>query len=412
MDEANTERVKVSVIMPVYNVEPYIRQCLDSVINQTLKEIQIICVDDGSDDGSLEILKEYESKDSRVKALEQEHRFAGTARNYGMSVAEGKYLVFWDSDDYFYETALEDMYNQCEEDKADICICGGRRYFEELEQESPNPRYLRPKDVPDVVPFNRKTAPDSVLPITVEAPWNKMFRKEFVESTGVKFKEIRNANDVYFVVMNLCLAETITLVRKPLVCYRRKDSGLVSTVSKGLLNALKTWVDAAEDLKARDAFPERSFANRALESIIYLLGNTGDWEVFKEGLLYLQDGNLDKMCITHREDEEFYLINFHNEAARRLHEDSPEVFSRWLGNLYLQREAVTVARLRHESEEHRFTTKDLNRTIKEKERAERKIGYLENDIKNIKNSVSFKFGRIVTWVPRHLKAFIKGEKAK
>ena len=91
---------KVSVIIPVYNVEDYLRQCLDSVINQTLKDIEIICVDDGSTDNSLQIFREYEQKDSRVKVLTQKNQYAGVARNTGMNIARGHYYVFLDSDDF------------------------------------------------------------------------------------------------------------------------------------------------------------------------------------------------------------------------------------------------------------------------------------------------------------------------
>ena len=90
----------VSVIMPVYNGETYLRQCLDSVVNQTLKEIEIICVDDGSSDRSVEILKEYAAKDERVMVLQQANAGAGAARNNGLSKASGKYLSFLDSDDF------------------------------------------------------------------------------------------------------------------------------------------------------------------------------------------------------------------------------------------------------------------------------------------------------------------------
>ena len=87
---------KVAVIIPVYNVEKYLRQCLDSIVNQTLRDIEIICVDDGSTDGSSAILAEYASKDPRVKVLTREHTNAGAARNAGMAVATGEYLGFVD----------------------------------------------------------------------------------------------------------------------------------------------------------------------------------------------------------------------------------------------------------------------------------------------------------------------------
>ena len=91
--------VKVSVILPVYNVSEYLRQCMDSIVGQTLKDIEIICVDDGSTDDSLEILKEYEAKDKRVKVIEQKNAGAGAARNNGLAIATGEYLSFLDSDD-------------------------------------------------------------------------------------------------------------------------------------------------------------------------------------------------------------------------------------------------------------------------------------------------------------------------
>ena len=86
---------KVSVIIPVYNVEPYLKQCMDSVVGQTLKDIEIICVDDGSTDGSLDILKEYATEDSRIQIIEQKNAGAGAARNNGMRHATGSICPSW-----------------------------------------------------------------------------------------------------------------------------------------------------------------------------------------------------------------------------------------------------------------------------------------------------------------------------
>ena len=93
--------VKVSVILPIYNEEKYLAQCLDSICGQTLKEIEIICVDDGSTDNSPHILEDYAKKDSRIRLITQENQFAGAARNKGMACAVGKYLSFLDADDYY-----------------------------------------------------------------------------------------------------------------------------------------------------------------------------------------------------------------------------------------------------------------------------------------------------------------------
>ena len=104
--------VKVSVILPVYNASDYLHQCMDSIVGQTLKDIEIICVDDGSTDNSLDILKEYEQKDKRVKVIQQKNAGAGAARNNGLSIATGEYLSFLDSDDFFEPDMLEKAYEK------------------------------------------------------------------------------------------------------------------------------------------------------------------------------------------------------------------------------------------------------------------------------------------------------------
>ena len=114
----------VSVIVPVYNTSKYLRQCLDSILSQTLKEIEIICVDDGSTDKSLEILLEKESQDSRIIVLQQKNKGAGAARNYGISEARGDYIAFMDSDDWYpSDDVLEELYNLCNDFK--VSIAGG-----------------------------------------------------------------------------------------------------------------------------------------------------------------------------------------------------------------------------------------------------------------------------------------------
>lgn len=115
---------KVSVIIPVYNTEEYLRECLDSVINQTLKEIEIICVDDGSSDSSLEILKEYAKKDNRIVVISRENKGVGYSRNEGIKIAKGEFIAFMDPDDYYPDlSVIENMYKAAI--KHQVQICGG-----------------------------------------------------------------------------------------------------------------------------------------------------------------------------------------------------------------------------------------------------------------------------------------------
>ena len=113
---------KISVIVPIYNDDRYLHECLDSIINQTFEDIEIICVNDGSTDESLNILKQYESRDCRVKVISQENKGVGAARNAGIKIASGEYIYFIDADDFLELTGLEEMYDLSQQMDLDLLI--------------------------------------------------------------------------------------------------------------------------------------------------------------------------------------------------------------------------------------------------------------------------------------------------
>ena len=172
--------VKVSVVVPVYNTAPYLEQCLDSIVGQSLADIEIICVDDGSTDESPAILESYAAKDLRLKVIHQQNQFAGTARNNGMAAARGEYIMFCDSDDFMAENALELMYEKSKKDEADICVCAGKRYYEQLGLTVDAPGYLEVKRVPEKLPFNRSDNAEHLFSFTTIMMFNKMFRLDFL----------------------------------------------------------------------------------------------------------------------------------------------------------------------------------------------------------------------------------------
>lgn len=122
---------KVSVVIPVYNVEKYLGECLDSVLRQTLNEIEIICVDDGSTDGSAAILQKYAAADPRIRLISQANAGLSAARNAGMDAATGKYIYFLDSDDYISADAMEKCFSICERDDLDQLVFGCKCLFED-----------------------------------------------------------------------------------------------------------------------------------------------------------------------------------------------------------------------------------------------------------------------------------------
>lgn len=130
----NNNEGSVSIIVPVYNVEKHLRKCLDSIVNQTYKNIEIICVDDGSQDNSIDILREYKAKDNRVKVIRQENKGVSVARNIGLENISGKYLMFVDSDDWIEPNTIEELYNLAEKENSDIIISG--LIFENIQENT------------------------------------------------------------------------------------------------------------------------------------------------------------------------------------------------------------------------------------------------------------------------------------
>ena len=211
---------KVSVIIPVYNTEKYLRECLDSVANQTLRDIEIICVDDGSTDNSLAILREYAAKDNRVTVLTQKNINAGAARNHGMLYAKGKYLSFLDSDDYFDLCMLSDCVQKMESEKADIVCFAARQKDMRNGRTSDMPWSLDVRNLPNKACFSPNEIPTKIFNTFQNWPWNKMFRREFIEKNGIRFQEIPRTNDMLFTCSALVLAERIAVIKKAYVFYR------------------------------------------------------------------------------------------------------------------------------------------------------------------------------------------------
>ena len=221
----NFDTPDVSVIIPVFNAALYLRECLDSVLNQTLKKIEVICVDDGSEDESLSILREYENADSRVKVFHQNNLGGGAARNKGLDIAKGKYLSFLDADDFFDLKMLREAYNKCERIGADICIYKVRRYDDVTKKYSVDKGSFIESNFPvkastDIRTFSGKELGSYIFNTFQTWPWNKMFRRKYIDKLGIRFQEIYRTNDLYFVNTALMRCERITVVRLELINYR------------------------------------------------------------------------------------------------------------------------------------------------------------------------------------------------
>lgn len=205
---------KVSVIIPVYNVEQYLRECLDSVCGQTLKEIEIICVDDGSTDSSLEILKEYANRDNRITVMKQENLHAGVARNAGLAIAKGEYLSFLDSDDWFELNMLEEMSKKADEDGSDVVVCGCS-FYNNIDKSVYYPNWIfKDEFIKNREILLNKDISNNIFQITNSWLWNKLFRHKLITNNNLKLKNTVSAEDLYFVCGYLTKANLITIIKK------------------------------------------------------------------------------------------------------------------------------------------------------------------------------------------------------
>lgn len=311
---------KVSVIIPVYNAAAHLRECIDSVLGQTLKDFEVWCVDDGSTDESLEILAEYAAADPRLKVIEQRNAGAGAARNAALAVATGEYLCFLDADDFFVYTMLANMYRPCVAKRADIGLCQTRYFDTRTGASSPANGVLKMEYLPAVDPFSRADIPDHLLYFVSPAPWNKMFRRQFVLDRQLQFQNTKRANDLLFTRLALALAERITVIEEALVHYR---VGTEFNLQSGNHETPLDFYTALSGLKQRLEEEgvygelERSFVNDALSNSLYNLNSLQTPDSFRELFALLRseifpalgiDGHPAEYFFNERQYEQYLMV--------------------------------------------------------------------------------------------------------
>ncbi|MBO8454659.1 MAG: glycosyltransferase [Bacteroidetes bacterium] len=219
----------ISILVPCYNVEAYLRQCMDSIIRQTYTNLEIICLDDGSTDRTPEILKEYEKKDSRTRVISKPNSGYGATMNIGLKAASGKYIGIVESDDYIEPKMYEILCDAAEKDNLDIVRC---RFIERNVIKSKdkvntfsyvkdNGRVFRPTDVPSS--FTMKPS-----------IWAGMYNREFLERNGIRFLETPGASyqDTAFAFKALATAQRVRMLPDVLHNYRINEASSVSSPGK------------------------------------------------------------------------------------------------------------------------------------------------------------------------------------
>lgn len=235
----------ISVIVPVYKVEPYLHRCADSILAQTFKKFELILVDDGSPDNCPQICDEYSEKDNRVKVIHKANGGLGSARNAGLDIAVGEYLAFVDSDDYIGPTMLEKMLNSLEGENADICICGFQR-FGELNSNVKTTAFAEYTVISGEEALGGLFSNNYIL-FTIAC--NKLLKRQLFNT--LRFPEGKLYEDGYAAFRYLYEAKKVVCLKESFYFYRIRQGSITTTENHDrIIDSFSAETDAVDFLRS------------------------------------------------------------------------------------------------------------------------------------------------------------------
>lgn len=250
--------MKVSVIVPVYNVEEYLERCLETLVNQTLEEIEIIVVNDGSRDCSQQIIDQFENKyPDKIVSLSKKNGGLSDARNFGLPYARGEYIGFIDSDDYVDLNMYELLYRKATQTNADIVECNLHHTYKNYE------------DTEKIVQYSDK---EELIAFGCSVAWNKIYKREWLLKTGVVFPKGINHEDIDFFCLLVPYANKIEYIDDACVHYVQREGSINNLRSEKLLDIHKIFSHLTVEYKKRNLWNSYGMALEAL-AIRVLLGS-------------------------------------------------------------------------------------------------------------------------------------------
>ena len=344
---------KVSVIIPVYNVEKFLKDCLDSIISQTLKDIEIICIDDGSTDNSKRILLEYSYKDKRITVLQQLHLGAGAARNHGIKVAKGKYLAFLDADDFFDKEMLEMCYMNLEKNGSDVVIFLAKQFDNKSKKIIEMPWSLRINNCPSCC-FKPKEIKKSLFNSFQNWPWNKLFRRSFVIENTILFQEIPRTNDMAFVCEALALAKKISIIEQYFVYYRvNTGTSLQQTNDNSPVSFWEACIETKKRLQSKGLYNEyqQTLINSVVSGALYNFRSVKTWNAYKKIFCILKYEMEKEFDVSKLNRNYFYDINAYNQLSEIMRLDLDE---------YLYKKMIWWKNVKNQVKDHKKFKKLIN----------------------------------------------------
>lgn len=276
----------VSVIVPLYNAEQFVAECIDSVLSQTHRNFELICVDDGSIDDTLSIVKARAECDCRIVLINQANAGPGAARNAGLSRARGRYVYCLDADDYLKQTMLAQCVHALDKTNADMALVAFNTYNQIVREEFPAEWGMRHQDIYPAYPkggFTWRTAPDTFFETVQNVPWNKMVRRELLNRHGIRFQNLHLTEDLMYSLPAAVVAASIVRLPKPLMVHR-EFSGINAMADKGRypLDFLDAFAELRRWLQKKDIYTplRQSYQTWLLDAVYYNMLTYQNFEGF------------------------------------------------------------------------------------------------------------------------------------
>lgn len=272
-------KIKLSIIIPCYNVEKYVEKCINSLIAQTLDNIEIIVVNDGSKDNTLKILKKYGKENSNIKLIDKKNAGVSAARNDALKIAKGEYIGFLDSDDWVEKDMFEKMYNKAINENLDIVACDTNAVY-------PDKNIIIKSNV------SRTSTPEELMINAYAVIWNKIYKKELLN--GITFKEgMTFCEDVLFLYKVYSRVKKVGSIDEALHYYLQREGSLTYTYDKKLYQLIDSLDNVVEFYKKENKLKkyhdeiEYSYVRYLYATFIKRLAKTKNKEEFKKGVSYV-----------------------------------------------------------------------------------------------------------------------------
>lgn len=391
---------KISIIIPVYNVEKYLVECLDSVITQSLQEIEIICVNDGSTDMSGDILSEYAEKDNRIVIINKSNGGLSSARNAGLSISTGKYILFLDSDDYLYTSeVLSVLYQKAEESSLDQLFFDAEVVFENDKVRKKNSNYItyykRKNNYTNVV-----TGKD--LFCSFQANWDfkpnacmQLFLRKFLTDNNLTFCENMLHEDEVFTLECVTLSKKAAYINFICLTRRIRDNSIMTTSQKAgsIYGYYYGIMELLEFAQQNLSIMDEPFAG-------YFVQRLGVMMELAARLYYRENETEKKKIVVQATDEHQFQFATNMYIWGKI-VSLKESLERVKSENIIQEKKICDALCRIQNLEKQLNDeKETTEIIREELRQE------QTRIKHIRQSKSFKIGKTVTWIPRKVKKVI------